>query len=152
MLKIGDQAPDFELNDETGKATKLSSFRGQNVVLFFYPLDFSGICTKELHEITSHKDRYEQAHAKVLGVSVDSRFTHAAFKRDENLAATLLADFHPKGQVAQLYGVYLEDKGIAKRGTFIIDKDGIIRGITVNNPGDARDEAAYFQQLSSCAV
>jgi len=152
MLKIGDQAPDFELADESGKPVKLSSLRGQNVVLVFYPLDFSPICTKELHEITSHKDRYESAHAKVFGISIDSKYTHAAFKKAEGLSASLLADFHPKGKVAQLYGVYMDEAGIAKRGTFVVDKEGILRGITINGPGEARNEAAYFEQLSTCSV
>ncbi len=152
MLKIGDPAPDFELSDETGKKVSLSSLRGQNVVLVFYPLDFSPICTKELHEITAHKERYQEARAQVLGISVDSKYTHAAFKKAEAFDASLLADFHPKGKVAQLYGVYLDEAGIAKRGTFVIDKDGVIRGITVNGPGEARNEAAYFEQLGACRI
>ena len=152
MLKIGDPAPDFELSDETGKKVSLSGLSGQSVVLVFYPLDFSPICTKELHEITSHQERYQQAHAQVFGISVDIKYTHAAFKKSESLSATLLADFHPKGKVAQLYGVYLDEAGIAKRGTFVIDKDGIIRGITINGPGEARNQAAYFEQLSVCKI
>src|SRR5262249_14978804 len=125
-LKVGDQAPDFELNDENGQPLKLSSLRGQNVVLVFYPLDFSPICTGELRAIASHKERYEQQHARVLGISVDSRWAHGAFKKAEGLSATLLADFHPKGAVAQKYGVFVEGAGIAKRGTFVIDKEGVI--------------------------
>lgn len=152
MLKIGDLAPDFELNDETGKPTRLSTFRGQNVVLVFYPLDFSPICTKELSGMASHKDRYAAAKAKVLGVSVDSKWTHAAFKKAEGLDATLLADFHPKGKVATEYGVYLDAAGIAKRGTFIIDREGVIRGITIHEPSAARAEDDYFAQLASCPV
>lgn len=152
MLKVGDPAPEFELNDETGKPVKLSDFRGQNVVLVFYPLDFSPICTGELKGMTSHKDRYAERHAKVVGISVDSKWTHAAFKKAEGLDATLLADFNPRGAVAQKYGVFLEAAGISKRGTFIVDKEGVLRGITINEPGQARDEEAYFEQLASCPV
>jgi peroxiredoxin len=152
MLQIGEQAPDFELSDESGKPVKLSQFRGQNVVLVFYPLDFSPICTGELKGMTAHSKRYRDLNAKVLGVSVDSRYAHAAFKRDEGLEATLLADFHPKGKVAQEYGVFLGAAGIAKRGTFIIDKEGVLRGITVNEPGQARTEDDYFKQLESCPI
>ncbi|MBS2021524.1 MAG: peroxiredoxin [Deltaproteobacteria bacterium] len=152
MLNIGDTAPDFELNDENGKATKLSSFRGQNVVIVFYPLDFSPTCTKELTGMASHKDKYDAAHAKILGISVDSKWTHAAFKKSLGLEASLLADFQPRGKVAQQYGVYMEAAGISKRGTFIVDKDGILRGITIKEPGEMRSEEDYFAQLASCPV
>jgi len=151
-LKIGDPAPDFTLVDETGAKVQLSTLRGQNVLLVFYPLDFSPTCTKELQSIAAHKDKYAALKARVFGISVDSKWTHAAFKRDESLSATLLADFHPKGAVAQQYGVYMDGAGIAKRGTFVIDKDGIVRGITINEPKDARDEAAYFETLAHCPV
>lgn len=152
MLQIGEKAPEFELQDEDGKPVKLSQFRGQNVVLVFYPLDFSPICTSELKSITGHRGKYAKLNAKVLGVSVDSRFAHAAFKKAEGLEATLLADFHPKGKVAQEYGVFMGAAGIAKRGTFVIDKEGVLRGITVNEPGQARSEDDYFRQLESCPV
>jgi peroxiredoxin len=151
-LKVGDQAPEFELNDENGQPVKLSSLRGHNVVLVFYPLDFSPICTGELKAIATHKERYEEKGAKVLGISVDSRWAHGAFKKHEGLSATLLADFQPRGAVAQQYGVYLEAAGIAKRGTFVIDKEGVIRGITVNEPKQARNEDEYFAQLSACPI
>ena len=150
MLQIGELAPDFELPDETGTTVKLSQFRGQNVVLVFYPLDFSPTCTSELRGMASHSRRYSNLNAKVLGVSVDSRWAHAAFKKAEGLEATLLADFNPRGKVAQEYGVYMGNAGIAKRGTFVIDKEGIVRGITINEPGQARTEDDYFKQLESC--
>lgn len=149
-LQVGDTAPDFTLVDETGTKVTLSSLRGHNVVLVFYPLDFSPTCTKELHGMTARQTDYDAKDAIVLGISVDSKWAHAAFKRDEKLSARLLADFHPKGAVARLYDVYLEESGIAKRGTFVLDKVGVIRGVTLNSPKDARDEEAYFAALATC--
>ena len=115
---------DFTLRDENGEELTLSSLRGRNVVLVFYPLAFSGTCTKELHDISSHADDYEEAGAEVIGISVDSPFTLKAFKRDEDLKARLASDFHPKGAVAREYGAYIEEAGFATRATFVIDKDG----------------------------
>jgi len=152
MLKIGDAAPDFSLKDADGNTVQLSALKGQNVVLVFYPLAFTGICTGELKQITSNQKRYDDAGAKVFGISVDSHYALAEFRKKEGLTAGLLADFHPKGEVAKKYGVYLDDAGIAKRGTFVVDKEGVIRGMTINDPGHARDEEAYFQALASCPV
>jgi peroxiredoxin len=152
MLKVGDVAPDFTLKDSDGNDVTLSKLRGENVVLVFYPLAFTGICTGELKSITANQKRYADAKAKVYGISVDSRYALAEFKKKEALGANLLADFHPKGDVAQKYGVYMSEAGIAKRGTFILDKDGVIRGMTVNEPGQARNEESYFQALSACPV
>ncbi|MBS2026758.1 MAG: peroxiredoxin [Deltaproteobacteria bacterium] len=152
MLKVGDTAPDFTLKDQDNNEVTLSKLRGQNVVLVFYPLAFSGICTSELKSITANQKKYDDAKAKVFGISIDSRYALAAYKRDEGLSATLLADFHPKGDVAKKYDVFMENLGFAKRGTFIIDKNGVIRGMTVNEPGQARDEKTYFDALASCPI
>lgn len=150
MLQVGDVAPDFELLDENGKPTRLSSFRGQNVVLVFFPAAFSPICTQELKQIAEHDRDYRRENAVVLGVSVDNKWSLKAFKRDEGLSAVLLADFHPKGNVSQKYGVFMGETGYAKRGTFVIDKDGILRGITVKEPKEPRNEEDYFNQLRNC--
>ena len=131
MLQVGEVAPDFELLDEEGKPTRLSSFRGRNVVIVFFPAAFSPICTQELKQIGARRMEYERENAAVIGISVDNRWSLRAFKRDEGLSATLLSDFHPKGNVAQKFGVFLGETGYAKRGTFVVDKDGVIRGISV---------------------
>src|SRR5262249_48771322 len=99
MLQVGDVAPDFELLDENGKPTRLSSFRGRNVVLVFFPAAFSPICTQELRQISSHDAEYDRLGASVIGISVDNKWSLKAFKHDEGLTATLLSDFHPKGNV-----------------------------------------------------
>ena len=150
MLQVGDVAPDFELLDEEGKPTRLSSFRGRNVVILFFPAAFSPICTQELKQIAGRRNDYEREDAAVIGVSVDNRWSLKAFKRDERLTATLLSDFHPKGNVAQKYGVFIGETGYAKRGTFIVDKDGVIRGISVKEPKEARNEEDYLNLLRNC--
>ncbi|TMD07828.1 MAG: peroxiredoxin [Chloroflexi bacterium] len=151
-VEVGSVAPDFTLKDENGKDVTLSSLRGRNVVLMFYPLAFSGVCTKELRDIASAADRYSASNAEVLAVSVDSSYTLAAFKRDENLSAHLLADFHPKGAVAQQYGTYLDGIGIAGRATFVIDKDGKVVHKVTSEVMKPRDQQEYLTALAACPV
>ena len=151
-LQIGDPAPDFTLRDHDNNEWTLSAHRGENVVLVFYPLDFSPTCTKELKDLAAAADKYGAAGAEVVGISVDSRWTHAAFKRDEELPATLLADFQPRGAVAQLYDAYLPEPGFATRATYVIDKDGVIRHKVVTSPGEARNQDEYLEALSACPV
>jgi peroxiredoxin len=150
MLQVGDVAPDFELLDEEGKPTRLSSFRGRNVVILFFPAAFSPICTQELKQIAGRRNDYDREDAAVIGVSVDNRWSLKAFKRDESLTATLLSDFHPKGNVAQKYGVFIGETGYAKRGTFIVDREGVLRGISVKEPKEARSEEDYLNLLRNC--
>ena len=150
MLQVGDVAPDFELLDENGKPTRLSSFRGRSVVLVFFPAAFSPTCTQELQALSRHAGDLERDNAVVVGVSVDNRWSLRAFKREENLPAVMLSDFHPKGNVAQKYGVFMGETGYARRGTFIIDKDGVIRGITVKEPKEPRSEEDALNLLRNC--
>ncbi len=151
-VEVGSVAPDFTLKDENGRDVTLSSLRGRNVVLMFYPLAFSGVCTRELHDISGAADRYEAAGAEVLAVSVDSHYTLAAFKRDEDLTAHLLADFHPKGAVAQLYGTYMDVAGISGRATFVIDRDGRVVSKVTSEVMKPRDQEEYLQALAACPV
>ena len=149
-LEIGDKAPDFTLKDETGEAVSLAQFRGRNVVLVFYPMDFSGTCTKELKSLAATSDQYEAGNAEVIGISVDSHHAHKAFKHREELSARLLSDFHPKGAVAQQYDAYLPELGFANRATFVIDKDGVIAGKVITGPGEARNADQYLEALAAC--
>jgi mycoredoxin-dependent peroxiredoxin len=151
-VEIGDIAPDFTLTDDAGEQVTLSQLRGRNVVLVFYPLDFSPVCTKELKDISAVGDRYQAAGAEVFGISVDSRWAHAAFRRDEQISARLLADFHPRGQVAQQFGVYLDQAGIANRGTFVIDAEGRVAHKVVTSPKEARNQEEYLEALANCPV
>lgn len=151
-VEVGSVAPDFTLKDENGKDVTLSGLRGRNVVLMFYPLAFSPVCTKELTDISSLADRYDASNAEVLAVSVDSQYTLNAFKRDENLKAHLLSDFHPKGAVAQQYGTYIDGIGIAGRATFVIDKDGKVVHKVTSEVLQPRDQQEYLTALAACPV
>jgi peroxiredoxin len=122
---IGAAAPEFTLKDQDQKEVKLSDYRGKkNVVLVFYPLDWSPVCTKEHTCMINDKKQFEDLDAQVLGLSVDSVWSHKAYAEKMGIHYPLLADFQPRGAVAAKYGVYLEDKGITGRAISIIDKKG----------------------------
>jgi peroxiredoxin len=148
---VGVTAPDFELSNQYGEPVRLSSFRGQNVVLVFYPFAFSGICTGELCEIRDNLAVFENADATVLAISVDSKFSLRAYAEQEGYGFDLLADFWPHGGVASSYGVFDEETGMARRGTFIIDAAGTIRYTVVNPRGQARDFEEYRAALARLA-
>jgi peroxiredoxin len=152
-VEIGDVAPDFELPDQHGTPVRLSSFRGsKNVVLVFYPLAFSPVCSGELCGL---RDSFPEATARedveLLTVSVDSVFAHRAWADAEKFSFSLLADFWPHGAVARQYGVFDEEKGLAVRGTFVIDKQGAVRWKVVNPIPQARDIADYQKALAGLA-
>ncbi len=141
-------APDFELPDQHGTPVRLSSLRGRRVLLIFYPLAFSGVCRSELGQVRDELIPRLPADVQVLSVSVDSMFTHRAWAEQEGYEFPLLSDFWPHGQVAEAYGVFDETKGLAKRGTFLIDGEGVIRWSVVNPISSARDVADYLKALS----
>lgn len=144
-VQIGQQAPDFTLRDDTNQPLTLASLRGQPVVLVFYPLDFSPICTAEMCAYRDDYSAFEAKGARVLGISRDSVWTHKAFKEKERLTHTLLADM--KGEVARLYGCWNEAAAIAERLTVVIDKDGVIRYVEHNPPGEIRDDKKALAAL-----
>ena len=126
-IAVGQAAPDFTLKDQSQKEIKLSEFAGKrNVVLIFYPLDFSPICTNEHACFVNDMKQFESLDAQVLGLSVDSVWAHKAFAEKMGIKYPLLADFHPRGAVAEKFGVYLADKGITGRAIAIINKAGNI--------------------------
>jgi peroxiredoxin len=149
-IEVGDAAPDFELKDQHGTPVKLSDFQGKkNVVLVFYPLAFSGVCTGELCAIRDELPTLGDAEdVQVLAVSVDSMFALRAWAEKENYQFPLLADFWPHGAVAKTYGIFNEDAGIATRGTYIIDKTGVVRWKVENAIPDARDLGEYRKALA----
>ena len=151
-VEVGSEAPDFTLRDENGEEVSLSSLRGRNVVLIFFPLAFSRLCTKELHTTTDLAERYDAAGADVFGISVDSPYALKAWKRDEGLKAHFLSDFHPKGATAEAYEAYIPEAGVATRATYVIDKDGKVAHKIVNHPGEARDQDAILEALAACPV
>ena len=124
-LAVGAAAPDFTLKDQNQKDVKLSDFRGKkNVVIVFYPLDWSPVCTNEHACFVNDLTRFEQLDAQVLGLSVDSVWSHKAFAEKLGILYPLLADFNPRGAVADRFGVYLSDKGITGRAIAIVDRGG----------------------------
>ncbi len=148
-VEIGEQAPDFELRDQHGTPVRLSSFRGsKNVVLVFYPLAFSGVCTGELCAMRDEFPEISRDDVELLTVSVDSTFATRAWSDAEHFSFALLSDFWPHGEVARKYGVFDENMGVATRGTFIIDKAGVVRWRVVNPIPQARDIAEYQKALA----
>jgi peroxiredoxin len=124
---VGQQAPDFTLRDQDGKKVTLSELRGESVVLVFYPLDWSPVCTDQLNLYEGALADFGKQGASLYGISVDSAFSHKAFQNHLGINFPLLADFEPKGAVARAYGVYREKDGISERALFLIDAEGIIR-------------------------
>jgi peroxiredoxin len=148
-VQVGEQAPDFELKDQHGSPVRLSSFQGtKNVVIVFYPLAFSGVCSGELQALRDDFPEITRDDVELLTVSVDSTFVLRTWADRDNFGFSLLSDFWPHGGVAKLYGVFDEDKGVATRGTFIIDKAGVIRWKVVNPIPQARDIAEYKKVLA----
>lgn len=148
-LEIGKEAPDFTLKNQFGEEVTLSDFRGkQNVVLVFFPMAFTGICTGELCEIRDNKDVFVSDKVQVIGISCDTSASQKVFAEQENLDYPLLSDFWPHGAVSKMYGAWFEDRGFSLRGTFIIDKEGILRWSVVNSPGDARSTDEYKKALA----
>lgn len=139
-LSPGDTAPDFTLPSTVGDKVSLSDFRGKkNVLLMFYPLDFSPVCSIENRQCAEMLPKGGSDDVQVLGVSVDSLWTHKAFAAQNGISYPLLADFHPKGEVAKKYGVYLDEKGIAARTAFVIGKDGKIKEVVASDIPVGRD-------------
>ena len=123
MIEPGTPAPDFKLRDQDGEKVTLDSLRGQTTVLVFYPLDFSPVCTDQLSVYQEVLGELEAAGVKLYGISVDSAYSHKAFQERLGIAIPLLADFHPKGEVAGKFGVYDEDRGVTARALVMIGPD-----------------------------
>jgi peroxiredoxin (alkyl hydroperoxide reductase subunit C) len=152
-IEVGQEAPDFTLKDPANEDVALSAFRGsKNVVLVFYPLAFSSVCTRQLTEIGEHEARYAGDGAQVVALSVDSRYVQRRFGQELGLRDTiLLADFEPKGAVSRAYGVYLDERGYSGRASFVIDRAGVVRSAQVTDvPSEVPDEEEYFRALAAC--
>ena len=148
-VEIGQEAPDFELKNQHGEPVRLSSFRGtKNVVLVFYPLAFSGVCSTELYALRDDFPEITRDDVEVLAVSVDSTYVLGKWADTENFGFSLLSDFWPHGGVASLYGVFDTDRGLARRGTFVIDKSGVVRWKVINPILEAREITEYRKALA----
>ena len=147
-IAVGQPAPEFTLRDQDQKDVKLSDYRGKNVVILFYPLDWSPVCTDEHACFMSSIGEFNKLNAQVLGLSVDSHWSHKAFAEKMNVSYPLLADFHPRGAVADRFGVYHADKGITGRAIAVIDKAGKVAWWKDYGFGEAPDKKEVAAALA----
>jgi peroxiredoxin len=148
--EVGSLAPDFELKDSSRQLVKLSDFRGRkNVVLVFYPAAFSNICSGELCTLRDQSLDFVGEDVQLLAISVDPIASLRAFTEQNGFDYPLLSDFWPHGAVSQAYGVFVPELGFSTRGTFIIDKEGILRWSVINTLGDARSTDEYRAALAA---
>jgi peroxiredoxin len=138
-LPAGTPAPEFSLQSTPDQRVSLSEFKGNPVILAFYPADWSPVCGDQMALYNEILSEFQEHNAALLGISVDGIWCHLAFAKDRNLHFPLLADFEPKGAVARAYGVYREQEGVTERALFVIDGEGVIRWSYVSpigvNPG-----------------
>ena len=150
MLEVGAQAPDFTLKDQNQQEVRLSDFRGKkNVLVVFFPFVFSGVCHGELCEIRDNIGDYVNDDAELLTISCDAPYAQKAWATAEGYNFTQLSDFWPHGSVASDYGVFNADRGFALRGTFLIDRSGVVRFAEMNQPGEARDQKEWRKALAA---
>lgn len=154
-IKVGDKAPEFTLRASDTAEVTLTSMQDKNVVVLFFPLAFTGVCTTELCHMRDNMSKYEGLDAQVIAISVDSPFTLAKFKEEQKLNFPLLSDFNK--EVSRAYGSLYEDfvldmKGVSKRSAFVVDKKGIIRHAEVlDNAGDLPNFASLEESLAALA-
>ena len=148
--EVGTTAPDFTVKDQDNQAVTLSSFRGdRNVLLVFYPFAFSRTCTGELSAVRDDLATFQNDQLQILAISVDHPHALKAWAAAEDYRFPLLSDFWPHGAVAQAYGVFHEARGMAVRGTFLVDTDGVVRFAEVNQPGEARDQDLWKKAIAA---
>jgi peroxiredoxin len=129
MISAGEPAPDFTLRDQDGEKVSLSDHRGRKVLLVFYPMDFSPVCSDQLSIYQEVKPQITEKGVDLLGISVDHGFAHKAFQEKLGIDTRLLSDFEPKGEVARAYGAYIERVGHANRSLVLIDAGGIVEWV-----------------------
>jgi peroxiredoxin len=127
VIEAGSNAPDFSLPDHDGNQVSLGDFAGRRLVLVFYPLDFSPVCTDQLSLYQEVLGEIEGRGATLVGLSVDSSFCHHAFRKHRNLTMTLLSDFNPKGEVSRAYGAWIDSVDHSNRSLVLIDEEGVVR-------------------------
>lgn len=149
-LAVGATAPDFTLENQFGEEITLSELLTEKpVVLVFFPLAFSGICTGELCELQENLSIFQDGSVELVGVSVDSKYALRAWAEAEGYNFSILSDFWPHGKVASDYGVFLDEAGIATRGTVVIAQDGTVAAAFTTAPGEARDFGAYREAVAA---
>ncbi len=152
-ITVGQKAPDFTLQNQDKKDVKLSDFTGKkNVVLVWYPLDWSPTCTNEHACLVNEMKSFETLDAEVLGISVDSVWSHKAYAEKMGIKYSLLADFQPRGAASEKYGVYLADKGITGRAVAIVNKEGNVawfKNYDIPVVPDVKEVAAALGQVKA---
>jgi len=148
-IAVGQQAPEFTLKDQNEKDVKLSDFRGKNVVIVFYPLDWSPVCTNEHACFVNDMKCFEQLNAQVLGVSVDSAWSHKAFAEKMGIHYPLLADFNPRGATAEKFGVFMSNLGFTGRAIAIVNAAGAIAWMKNYDLGAVPDIEEVEQALAN---
>ena len=155
-IAVGQTATDFALKNQYDKEVKLSDFKGKkNVVLMFYPLDWSPTCTQEHVCFVNDMKKFDTLDAEVLGISVDSAWSHKAYAEKMGIKYSLLADFQPRGAVADKYGVFLPDKGITGRAIVIVNKDGKVawvKNYDIPVVPDVAEVASALQQVKAAGA
>ena len=150
MLAVGAAAPDFILRDQNQQRVTLSSYRGaKNVLLVFFPLAFTGICQGELDQLRDHLPEFENDDSVALAISVGPPPTHKIWSIQSGFTFPVLSDFWPHGEVSAAYGVFNDDAGYPNRGTFVVDRGGIIRFAEMKEPGESRDQGLWVQALAA---
>ena len=148
MLNVGAPAPDFTLKDQDGRPVTLRQHRDvTDVLLVFFPLAFTGICQRELDDIQTHLSEHDGIQA--LAVSVGPPPTHKVWAKQSGFTFPLLSDFWPHGAVAKAYGVFNDDAGFANRGTFAVDRAGVVRYAAMKGPGETRDQSVWAEALAA---
>ena len=150
MLTVGTAAPDFTLRDQNQQPVTLSDYRGdKNVLLVFFPLAFTGICQGELDQLRDHLPDYENDDSVALTISVGPPPTHKIWSIENGFLFPVLSDFWPHGAVSQAYGVFNDAAGFSNRGTFVVDRSGVIRFAEMKQPGEARDQRLWTDALAA---
>jgi len=148
-LTIGNVAPEFELMNQHGEKVSLVDFRGKkHVVLVFFPFSFSGICTGELCALRDDLSLFQNENVELMAISCDSVVVQRAYAEKEGYKFPVLSDFWPHGEVSKAYGIFNETRGCPTRGTFVIDKEGVLRWQVLNPMGEARHLADYKAALA----
>lgn len=149
-LSVGTEAPDFTLRDQNNQEVTLSDFRGKkNVLLVFFPMAFTGTCEGELSMVRDRLPDFTNEQSEFIAVSVGTAPTHKVWSAAQGYLFPILSDFWPHGTVARSYGVFNDDKGYANRGTFVIDKAGIITFAEMMGAGQVRDQSLWEKALAA---
>jgi peroxiredoxin (alkyl hydroperoxide reductase subunit C) len=150
MISAGEPAPDFTLRDQDGENVSLADFKGRKVLLVFYPMDFSPVCSDQLSIYQEVKPEIAAKGVEILGISVDHPYAHKAFREKLGIDTTLLADFEPKGEVARAYGSYLDGLGFASRTLVLVDEDGTVAWAYESpSPGEFPGANVIFDALAA---